>query len=165
MARPIVIVGASLAGLRAAQALRGAGHEGEVVVVGAEEQLPYTRPPLSKELLAGAHEAEQCALPSQKVDAEWRLGTRATGLDLERREVALGEAASGSRTTSSIIATGARPRRWPGPIGSTASSCCATSTTRSRCGRRSRSGRGSRSSAPASSAARSRRRRASSGST
>ena len=82
MARPIVIVGASLAGLRAAQALRGAGHEGEVVVVGAEERLPYTRPPLSKDLLAGVQEAEQCALPSQKVDAEWRLGTRVVAADL-----------------------------------------------------------------------------------
>jgi 3-phenylpropionate/trans-cinnamate dioxygenase ferredoxin reductase component len=116
VARPIVIVGASLAGLRAAQALRGAGHEGEVVVVGAEERLPYTRPPLSKELLAGAHEAEQCALPSEKVDAEWRLGTRATGLDLGRREVVLGDERLAYEKL--VIATGARPRRWPGdPIG------------------------------------------------
>ena len=112
MARPIVIVGASLAGLRAAQALRGAGHEDEVVVVGAEERLPYTRPPLSKELLAGAQEPEHCALPSEKVDVEWRLGTRATGLDLERREVLLGDERLGYGKL--LIATGARPRHWPG---------------------------------------------------
>jgi 3-phenylpropionate/trans-cinnamate dioxygenase ferredoxin reductase subunit len=112
VARPIVIVGASLAGLRAATALRGAGHEGEVVVVGAEERFPYTRPPLSKELLAGVQEPEHCALPSHKVDVEWRLGTRATALDLERREVVLGDERLGYDRL--LIATGARPRHWPG---------------------------------------------------
>jgi 3-phenylpropionate/trans-cinnamate dioxygenase ferredoxin reductase component len=125
VARPIVIVGASLAGLRAAQAIRAAGHPGEVVVVGAEERPPYTRPPLSKELLAGEHEPEQCALPSDKVDVEWRLGTSATGLDLARREVVLGghdtrdggePRGGGERLAYSklLIATGARPRHWPG---------------------------------------------------
>ena len=87
MTRPIVIVGASLAGLRAAQAIRTAGHDGPVVVVGDEAHLPYTRPPLSKELLAGEHEPEHCALPSAKVDVEWRLGTPAVGLDLAERAV------------------------------------------------------------------------------
>ncbi len=87
MTRPIVIVGASLAGLRAAQAIRTAGHAGPIVVVGDEPHLPYTRPPLSKELLAGEQEAEQCALPSAKVDVEWRLSTRAVALDLAAREV------------------------------------------------------------------------------
>jgi 3-phenylpropionate/trans-cinnamate dioxygenase ferredoxin reductase subunit len=129
--RPIVIVGASLAGLRAAQAIRRVGHEGPVVVVGEEERPPYTRPPLSKELLAGEQEAEHCALPSDKLDVEWRLGTRATGLDLARREVVLdGDARprgdEGRRREAGriggerlaydrlLIATGARPRRWPG---------------------------------------------------
>jgi 3-phenylpropionate/trans-cinnamate dioxygenase ferredoxin reductase subunit len=141
--RPIVIVGASLAGLRAAQAIRKAGHEGPVVVVGEEERPPYTRPPLSKELLAGEREAEHCALPSDKLDVEWRLGTRATALDLARREVVLdGDARrdgdEGSRRDAGLdgeegrrrdagrdggerlgydrllIATGARPRHWPG---------------------------------------------------
>ena len=113
MPRPIVIVGASLAGLRAAQALRTAGHAGEVVVVGAEERPPYTRPPLSKELLAGDHEPAQCALPSDKLDVEWRLGTRATGLDLRRREVEL-EGGERLAYEKLLIATGARPRHWPG---------------------------------------------------
>ena len=54
--RRVVIVGASLAGLRAAQAARAGGFDGELVVVGEEPHLPYTRPPLSKELLAGEHE-------------------------------------------------------------------------------------------------------------
>ena len=51
---PVVVVGASLAGLRAAEAMRGAGYDGELVAIGDEPHLPYTRPPLSKELLAGA---------------------------------------------------------------------------------------------------------------
>jgi NADPH-dependent 2,4-dienoyl-CoA reductase/sulfur reductase-like enzyme len=113
--RPIVIVGASLAGLRAAQAIRTAGHDGPVVVVGDEEHLPYTRPPLSKELLAGAQEPEHAALPSAKVDVEWRLNTRAVGLDLAARTVALdgGERLGYDRL---LIATGARARHWPGAL-------------------------------------------------
>ena len=115
MARPIVIAGASLAGLRAAQAIRKAGHDGPVVVVGDEPHLPYTRPPLSKELLAGAHEAEQCALPNREIDVEWRLGTTATGLDPARRELELdgGERLAYDRL---LIATGARARTWPAPL-------------------------------------------------
>ena len=112
MTRPIVIVGASLAGLRAAQAIRKAGHDGRVVMVGAEERAPYTRPPLSKELLAGEHEPDRCALPGGDVDVEWRLGTTATGLDLARRELLLGDERLGFDRL--LIATGARPRHWPG---------------------------------------------------
>jgi 3-phenylpropionate/trans-cinnamate dioxygenase ferredoxin reductase subunit len=106
---PIVIVGASLAGLRAAQAIRKAGHDGPVVVVGAEPHLPYTRPPLSKELLHG--EAEP-ALPCDDLDVEWRLATSATGLDLARREVELGD--ERLRYDRLLIATGARARPWAG---------------------------------------------------
>jgi len=115
VARPIVIVGASLAGLRAAQAIRKTDHDGRVVVVGDEPHLPYTRPPLSKELLAGAHEAEQCALPNREIDVEWRLGTTATGLDPARRELELdgGERLAYDRL---LIATGARARTWPAPL-------------------------------------------------
>jgi 3-phenylpropionate/trans-cinnamate dioxygenase ferredoxin reductase subunit len=111
--RPIVIVGASLAGLRAAQAIRRAEHDGEVVVVGAEEHLPYTRPPLSKELLAGGQEPEDTALPGRDLEVTWRLGTTATGLDPARKEITLdgGETLAYDRL---LIATGARPRPWPG---------------------------------------------------
>jgi 3-phenylpropionate/trans-cinnamate dioxygenase ferredoxin reductase component len=110
---PIVIVGASLAGLRAAQAIRRAEHDGDVVVVGEEEHLPYTRPPLSKELLAGEQEAEQTALPGRDLDVTWRLGETATDLDHERHELTL---AGGEtlRYGKLLIATGARPRHWPG---------------------------------------------------
>jgi NADPH-dependent 2,4-dienoyl-CoA reductase/sulfur reductase-like enzyme len=114
--RPIVIVGASLAGLRAAQAIRTSGHDGPVVVVGDEEHLPYTRPPLSKELLAGDHEPHQCALPSAKVDVEWRLNTRATGLDLARRAVRLDDDGEALAFDRLLIATGARAREWPGAL-------------------------------------------------
>jgi NADPH-dependent 2,4-dienoyl-CoA reductase/sulfur reductase-like enzyme len=87
----VVIVGASLAGLRAAQAARAGGFEGELVMVGDEPHLPYTRPPLSKEVLAGEHEPEQALLPSDTLDAQWRLGAAATGLDRGHRVVVLAD--------------------------------------------------------------------------
>jgi 3-phenylpropionate/trans-cinnamate dioxygenase ferredoxin reductase component len=110
--RPIVIVGASLAGLRAAQAVRK-GHTGPLTIVGAEPHGPYTRPPLSKELLVGAQDPEGCMLACEELDAEWRLGVRASGLDVERRELVLddGERLAYDRL---LIATGARARPWPG---------------------------------------------------
>ena len=73
----LVIVGASLAGLRAAQAARKAGFEGDLVMVGEERHLPYTRPPLSKELLAGEHPDDRVEFPCDTLDAEWRLGVAA----------------------------------------------------------------------------------------
>jgi NADPH-dependent 2,4-dienoyl-CoA reductase/sulfur reductase-like enzyme len=114
--RRLVVVGASLAGLRAAQAARVAGVDGELVVVGDEERLPYTRPPLSKELLAGAHTPDDCAFPSQAIDAEWRLGVAAAGLDRPRRVVRLadGDEVPYDRV---IVATGCRARQWPGAEG------------------------------------------------
>ncbi len=110
----LVVVGASLAGLRAARAARGAGHDGELVVVGAERHPPYTRPPLSKELLAGVQEADACAFPCDDLDVTWRLGEPATGLDLAAREVVLegGERIGFDRL---VIATGCRAREWTGP--------------------------------------------------
>ena len=112
----VVIVGASLAGLRAAQAARTGGFDGDLVVVGEEVHRPYTRPPLSKELLAGEHEAERVVLPSDTFDAQWRLGVPATRLDRARRRVVL---ADGDELPYDrlILATGSRARRWPGPGG------------------------------------------------
>ena len=109
----LVIVGASLGGLRAAQAARAAGFEGELVVVGEERHPPYTRPPLSKELLAGEHTVERVSLPTDKFEAEWRLGVPAASLDRERRRVVLadGDEVAYDRL---ILATGSRARRWPG---------------------------------------------------
>jgi 3-phenylpropionate/trans-cinnamate dioxygenase ferredoxin reductase subunit len=109
----IVIAGAGLAGLRAAQAARAAGHEGELVLVGAEAHPPYTRPPLSKELLGGEQTAGDCAFPGlDALDAELRLSTRVTGVDLDAHTVALqgGDTLGYERL---IVATGARARELP----------------------------------------------------
>jgi NADPH-dependent 2,4-dienoyl-CoA reductase/sulfur reductase-like enzyme len=107
----VVIVGASLAGLRAAQGLREEGHEGELVVVGEERAMPYDRPPLTKELLAGAVEADQIALRgADEVDARWELGRSAVALDLGRRRVSLDDGRE-LAFDGLVIATGAKPRR------------------------------------------------------
>ncbi len=111
--RRLVIVGASLAGLRAAQAARKAEFDGELVMVGEEPHRPYTRPPLSKELLAGEHTVDRVQLPCDELEAEWRLGAAAARLDRGRRRVVLadGDEVEYDRL---ILATGSRPRRWPG---------------------------------------------------
>lgn len=111
--RRLVIIGAGLAGLRAAQAARSAGFDGELTVIGEEAEHPYTRPPLSKEMLAGERTPEECALPWAKVDAKWRLGLGAEALDRTFKHVLL---ADGERVPydRAIIATGTRARPWPG---------------------------------------------------
>jgi 3-phenylpropionate/trans-cinnamate dioxygenase ferredoxin reductase subunit len=113
----VVIVGASLAGLRAGEELRRLGFGGRLVLVGAEAHLPYDRPPLSKAVLAGEAGPDDLALRRQsydELDVDWRLGRRATGLDVAARTVELddGERIVGDRGI--IIATGATPRRLPG---------------------------------------------------
>jgi 3-phenylpropionate/trans-cinnamate dioxygenase ferredoxin reductase component len=114
--RTVVVVGASLAGLRATEALRREGFDGRVVLVGAEPHLPYDRPPLSKQLLAGEWEPQELALrraPYDELDVELRLGVRATALDAAAREVTLDD---GDRITfdGALLATGAAQRRLPG---------------------------------------------------
>ena len=116
MADQMVVVGASLAGLRAAEELRRLGFDGPLAVVGAEAHLPYDRPPLSKELLAGDVPIEQVSLRRQGYDdlrADWHLERRAVRLDVRGRTVAL---ADGDRLdfTGCVIATGATPRTLPG---------------------------------------------------
>lgn len=112
----VVVVGGSLAGLRAAESLRSNGHEGPITVVGAEPHKPYDRPPLSKRLLAGEWEPERIALRKpDDMDAlgvTWRLGTAAAGLDLDRRVVRL---VDGSEVgfDGLVLATGSAPRRLP----------------------------------------------------
>ena len=109
----LVIVGASLGGHRAAQAARAAGFDGELVLIGDERHAPYTRPPLSKELLAGEQPVEKAYFPIEALDAELRLGVPATRLDRERRRVVLanGEEVPYDRL---VLATGSRPRPWAG---------------------------------------------------
>jgi 3-phenylpropionate/trans-cinnamate dioxygenase ferredoxin reductase component len=109
----VVVVGASLAGVRAAEALRREGFTGRLTLIGAERHFPpYDRPPLSKELLLGAWQPERARLRvSADLDAELALGQRATGLDLDRRQVTTsGGGAVGF--DGLVIATGAAPR-WP----------------------------------------------------
>jgi NADPH-dependent 2,4-dienoyl-CoA reductase/sulfur reductase-like enzyme len=113
----ICIVGASLAGLRAAQALRKHGYDGTLTLVGAERHLPYERPPLSKQVLTGQWAPERAVLASadELVDlgVELRLGRPATGLDIERRRVLVGPETL--PYDGLVIATGAHPRQLPIP--------------------------------------------------
>jgi NADPH-dependent 2,4-dienoyl-CoA reductase/sulfur reductase-like enzyme len=108
----IVIVGASLAGLRAAEALRDKGFRGEITIIGDEPHEPYDRPPLSKQVLKGWVPADHTKLPRLRpVDAHWRLGVAATGLDRSNRQVLL---ANGDKVGYDrlLIATGTRARPW-----------------------------------------------------
>ena len=114
----IVVVGASLAGFRAAEELRAQGHAGTITMVGAEPHRPYDRPPLSKQVLSGKQPVDATELGAavgsvDDLDLTWRLGESATGLDLGAREVALG---GGDRVPFDglVIATGSTPRRLPG---------------------------------------------------
>jgi NADPH-dependent 2,4-dienoyl-CoA reductase/sulfur reductase-like enzyme len=111
----IVIVGASLAGLRAAEALRDEGFNGNLTIIGDEKHEPYDRPPLSKMVLKGWVRADHTLLPRlRKVDADWRLGVAATGLDRVNKQVIL---ANGDKVPFDrlLIATGTRARPWFNP--------------------------------------------------
>ncbi len=115
--RNIVVVGASLAGLRAAETLRQDGYDGRIVLVGAEDHLPYDRPPLSKQLLAGKVEVDQVSLCAgdrlDGLDLEFELGKRATALDMDAREVVV-DNDERIPFDGLVIATGASPRQLPG---------------------------------------------------
>lgn len=112
----IVIVGASLAGLRGAEALRAEGFTGQLTIVGDEKDEPYDRPPLSKQVLKGWVPADHTKLPRlHEVDADWRLGVAATGLDRVNKKVLLGDG-SDVPYDRLLVATGVRSRHWPNPI-------------------------------------------------
>jgi NADPH-dependent 2,4-dienoyl-CoA reductase/sulfur reductase-like enzyme len=115
--RRVLVVGASAAGLAAAETLRREGYEGEIVLVGAEPQPPYDRPPLSKQILAGQWEVERLALRPEghlaDLCLDMRLGIEATGLDVAARAVSLAGGESVGYDAL-VIATGVRPRRLPG---------------------------------------------------
>ncbi|MFI0357840.1 NAD(P)/FAD-dependent oxidoreductase [Actinomadura sp. 9N407] len=123
MAGHVVIVGAGMAGLRAAEQLRAAGWDRAVTVVGAEKHLPYNRPPLSKELLAGrtgaggvaeAHAAAAFRRRKSVADVAWRLGVPAVQASLSAKTLKL---ADGTRLAYDglVVASGLRPRRAPIP--------------------------------------------------
>ncbi|MFD8722408.1 NAD(P)/FAD-dependent oxidoreductase [Streptomyces sp. NPDC059629] len=109
----IVVVGASLAGLRGAETLRAEGFAGELTMIGDEPYEPYDRPPLSKGVLLGRAAPNHTELPHRlEIDAKWRLGVAATGLDVEAKRVRLadGDEVEYDRL---LITTGVRARPWP----------------------------------------------------
>ncbi len=113
----VVVIGASLAGLRACETLREGGFEGRITLVGAEREVPYDRPPLSKKVLAGEWETERVRLRKadefDSLHLDLRLGVRATALDTAQRTVTLDDGAA-LTFDGLVIATGAAPRRLPG---------------------------------------------------
>ncbi|HEX8092866.1 NAD(P)/FAD-dependent oxidoreductase [Jatrophihabitans sp.] len=113
--RRIAVVGGSLAGLSAARALRKQGYDGSLVLISDETGPPYDRPPLSKSFLAGGVSEAAIGLlgAGEDLDADWRTGVAATGLDPASRSVSLSDG-SGLTVDGVVVATGARPRMpWP----------------------------------------------------
>lgn len=124
MPQTVVVVGASLGGLRAAEQLRAQGFSGRLVVIGDEPHMPYNRPPLSKESLLGSEPgvtAEQLAAGlafrprSSATGIEWVLGTPVASADLGARTVTLADGTSYAYDAL-VVATGLRPRRLPAVV-------------------------------------------------
>jgi len=113
----VLIIGASLAGLRCATGLRRAGFVGRIVLAGDEPHRPYDRPPLSKQYLAGEWDADRVQLtPEDKwdeLDLEFCSGLHAVHLDPATRTVVFEDGSSLSGEAL-VLATGARPRHLPG---------------------------------------------------
>ena len=107
----IVIVGASLAGLTVAEALRDEGFSGPITLIGGERHAPYSRPMLSKQVLAGDRDEAgiRDAAEFAKLDVELLLGATATALDPARHEILLG--ARRLRYDELVIATGVTARQ------------------------------------------------------
>jgi NADPH-dependent 2,4-dienoyl-CoA reductase/sulfur reductase-like enzyme len=112
-----VVVGASMGGLRAAEAVRKAGFGGEILVFGTEPHMPYNRPPLSKDALLGDPEGGLAfRVPRAAQDVTWRLGETVVGADLDAKTVTL-EDGQVVEWSGLVVATGLGPRRLslPGP--------------------------------------------------
>jgi len=110
----VVVVGAGLGGLRAAESLRANGFHGSIVVVGDELWPPYNRPPLSKEALAGDLDHTRLEFRRRPAvdDVEWCLGTPVTAIDVDGRTVRVGEESLG--WDALVVATGVSAVRWGG---------------------------------------------------
>ncbi|MFP6654009.1 MAG: NAD(P)/FAD-dependent oxidoreductase, partial [Myxococcota bacterium] len=116
MINHIVVVGASLAGLRTAEALRREGYAERLTIIGAEPVPPYDRPPLSKQFLADDWEDERLAigrLNARELAADWKLGSEATSLDRESLRLTLADDGQIEDAEVVVLATGAQPRRLP----------------------------------------------------
>ncbi len=115
--RQVVVVGAGVAGVRAAETLRQDGYDGGLTIVGAERQPPYHRPPLSKKLLSGqVHRAGIDMAPQFDLDARVFRGASARRLDLSARTLQVRDENQdlSLRFDGLVIASGANPREWPG---------------------------------------------------
>jgi phthalate 3,4-dioxygenase ferredoxin reductase component len=118
MPSTVVVVGSSVAGVRTAQALRSEGFSGRVILVGQELDLPYDKPPLSKQFLTGAANIAQVSLLTAKtadvLGIELRLGVAADRLDVAAKQLCLADGAVLDWDVV-VVATGAaaRPSPWP----------------------------------------------------
>jgi NADPH-dependent 2,4-dienoyl-CoA reductase/sulfur reductase-like enzyme len=113
MTNPVVIVGASMGGLRTAESLRRFGYSGEIIVIGDENYAPYNRPPLSKEVLAAdevTHAAVAFPQRPATEDVVWKLGKKVISADLEGCEVTLDDGEK-FQYSALVVATGLRPKR------------------------------------------------------
>lgn len=108
-------MGASLSGVRTAQALRQCGYQGAITLVGDEPHLPYDKPPLSKEMLSGSGDPVPLLLEedARELQVELRLGARAVALDPSGKRIELRDGESLSYDHL-VIATGVSPRTLPG---------------------------------------------------
>ena len=112
----VVIIGASLAGVRAAETLRSLGFDGDITMVGDEKHMPYDRPPLSKNFLAGEWDADRVALRKpealEELNLTWKLGHAATALNIADNSITL---ANGETVSYDglVISTGGVVRRLP----------------------------------------------------
>jgi NADPH-dependent 2,4-dienoyl-CoA reductase/sulfur reductase-like enzyme len=108
----LVVVGASLAGVRAVEGARAAGFAGRITLLGAESELPYDRPTLSKRFLLDPAPAPVRLGDLGALDVTLRLGEPARGLDPAARRVRVGDGTIGYDAL--VVATGATPRWIPG---------------------------------------------------
>jgi len=113
----VAVVGAGLGGLRTCESLRQQGYAGPIVLIGAEKHPPYTRPPLSKEILRSEADPASATLRGadelRALDLDLRLGRSAVGLDADARRITLDDGSTVD-ANAVVIATGATPRRLPG---------------------------------------------------
>ncbi len=118
MSKPVVIVGASMGGLRVAESLRRFGYAGGITAIGDEPYAPYNRPPLSKEVLANEVSHEAVAFPQRPAtqDVNWVLGTRVMSADLANSTVTDSNGLV-HEYSALVIATGLRPKRLQCPNG------------------------------------------------
>lgn len=115
MVESVAVVGASLAGIRTVEALRRQGFAGRISVIGAEDEPPYDRPPLSKQFLVDDWDDQKLALCRNGLDelkVDWRLGMRAESLDSRTRTLHLADGSS-IEADAIVIATGMQARRLP----------------------------------------------------